>query len=40
MPFVEPPLTIRMRDGSISPEYSAIRLSIGFPPGNVPPVDE
>ena len=33
--WVEPPLTIRMRDGSISPEYSAVRLSIGFPPGNV-----
>lgn len=34
--FVEPPLTIRMRDGSVSDEYSAIRLSFGFPPGNVP----
>jgi tRNA1Val (adenine37-N6)-methyltransferase len=34
--WVEPPLIIRMRDGSISPEYSAVRLSIGFPPGNVP----
>ncbi|HEU4521941.1 MAG TPA: methyltransferase [Thermoanaerobaculia bacterium] len=33
--WIEPPLTIRMRDGSISPEYSAVRLSIGFPPGNV-----
>ena len=31
----EPPLTIRMRDGSVSPEYSAVRLSIGIPPGNV-----
>jgi len=34
--FIEPPLTIRMRDGSVSDEYSAIRLSFGFPPGNVP----
>ena len=35
MPWTEPPLTIRMRDGSVSPEYSAVRLSIGIPPGNV-----
>jgi tRNA1(Val) A37 N6-methylase TrmN6 len=34
--FVEPPLTIRSRDGGVDPEYSAIRLSFGFPPGNVP----
>ncbi|MGZ8867660.1 MAG: tRNA1(Val) (adenine(37)-N6)-methyltransferase [Thermoanaerobaculia bacterium] len=33
--WIEPPLIIRMKDGSISPEYSAVRLSIGFPPGNV-----
>jgi tRNA1Val (adenine37-N6)-methyltransferase len=33
---VENPLTIRMRDGSVSTEYSAIRMSFGFPPGNVP----
>lgn len=33
--WIEPPLVIRMKDGSISPEYSAVRLSIGFPPGNV-----
>jgi tRNA1Val (adenine37-N6)-methyltransferase len=32
----EPPLTIRRKDGSVDPEYSAIRLSFGFPPGNVP----
>jgi tRNA1(Val) A37 N6-methylase TrmN6 len=32
----EPPLTIRRQDGSVDPEYSAIRLSFGFPPGNVP----
>jgi tRNA1Val (adenine37-N6)-methyltransferase len=34
--WVEPPLVIRRRDGSVSDEYSAIRLSFGFPPGNVP----
>lgn len=35
--FVEPPLVIRTRDGSTPPEYAAIRLSFGFPPGNTPP---
>ncbi len=34
--LLEPPLTIRARDGSVPAEYSAIRLSFGFPPGNVP----
>jgi tRNA1Val (adenine37-N6)-methyltransferase len=34
--FEEPPLTIRTRDGGVDPEYSAIRMSFGFPPGNVP----
>lgn len=34
--FVEPPLTIRRRDGGVDAEYSAIRMSFGFPPGNVP----
>jgi tRNA1Val (adenine37-N6)-methyltransferase len=34
--FLEPPLVIRGRDGSVPTEYSAIRLSFGFPPGNVP----
>jgi len=28
----EPPLVIRLRDGSISTEYSAVKLSFGFPP--------
>jgi tRNA1(Val) A37 N6-methylase TrmN6 len=28
----EPPLIIRMRDGKIHPEYSAVKLAIGFPP--------
>ena len=30
--FVEPPLVIRQRDGSVHPEYVAVKLSIGFPP--------
>lgn len=34
--FIEPPLTIRTKDGGVGPEYSAIRMSFGFPPGNVP----
>ncbi|HEX8172685.1 MAG TPA: methyltransferase [Thermoanaerobaculia bacterium] len=34
--FIEPPLTIRTRDGGVDREYSAVRLSFGFPPGNVP----
>lgn len=33
--FVEPPLTIRRRDGGVPDEYSAVRMSFGFPPGNV-----
>jgi tRNA1(Val) A37 N6-methylase TrmN6 len=28
----EPPLIIRRGDGSVHPEYSAVKLSIGFPP--------
>jgi len=28
----EPPLIIRARDGQIHPEYSAVKLAIGFPP--------
>jgi tRNA1Val (adenine37-N6)-methyltransferase len=35
-PYVEPPLTIRTKDGGVAPEYSAVRMSFGFPPGNVP----
>lgn len=34
--FVEPPLVIRRTDGGVPPEYSAVRMSFGFPPGNVP----
>lgn len=33
--LVEPSLTIRTKDGGVDPEYSAIRMSFGFPPGNV-----
>jgi len=33
--WVEPPLTIRRADGGVDAEYSAIRMSFGFPPGNV-----
>jgi tRNA1Val (adenine37-N6)-methyltransferase len=28
----EPPLTIRTRTGEVHPEYSAVKLAIGFPP--------
>jgi tRNA1Val (adenine37-N6)-methyltransferase len=35
-PLTELPLTIRRRDGGVDAEYSAIRMSFGFPPGNVP----
>jgi len=30
--WVEPPLAIRSADGSVHPEYAAVKLSIGFPP--------
>ncbi|MDB6040325.1 MAG: hypothetical protein JWM99_4166, partial [Verrucomicrobiales bacterium] len=30
--WIEPALIIRQRNGSIHPEYSAVKLSIGFPP--------
>ena len=30
--WVEPPLVIRAADGSIHPEYAAVKLAIGFPP--------
>jgi tRNA1(Val) A37 N6-methylase TrmN6 len=30
--WAEPPLIIRRTDGSVHPEYSAIKLAIGFPP--------
>lgn len=31
--WVEPPLTIRTAEGRVHPEYSAVKLAIGFPPG-------
>jgi len=34
--FIEPPLTIRDRNGQVHPEYAAVRMSFGFPPGDVP----
>lgn len=30
--WVEPPLVIRSKDGSVDPEYSAVKLAVGFPP--------
>ena len=30
--WLEPPLIIRAADGSVHPEYAAVKLSIGFPP--------
>jgi hypothetical protein len=30
--WVEPTLTIRCADGTVHPEYSAVKLAIGFPP--------
>jgi tRNA1(Val) A37 N6-methylase TrmN6 len=30
--WVEPPLIIRSADGSVHPEYAAVKLAIGFPP--------
>ena len=33
--WIEPPLIIRTRNGSVHPEYAAIRMSFGFPPGDI-----
>ncbi len=30
--WVEPPLIVRTKEGEIHPEYSAVKLAIGFPP--------
>jgi hypothetical protein len=30
--WIEPPLVIRTADGRVHPEYSAVKLAIGFPP--------
>jgi tRNA1(Val) A37 N6-methylase TrmN6 len=35
--WFEPPLIIRTTNGSVHPEYAAIRMSFGFPPGDVGP---
>lgn len=35
LPFVAPPLVVRRRDGRHSVEYAALRLSMGFPPGDL-----
>jgi tRNA1(Val) A37 N6-methylase TrmN6 len=34
-PWIEPPLIIRTVNGSVHPEYAAIRMSFGFPPGDI-----
>lgn len=34
-PWIEPPLIIRTNTGSVHPEYAAIRISFGFPPGDI-----
>ncbi|HVT02409.1 MAG TPA: methyltransferase [Thermoanaerobaculia bacterium] len=34
-PVVESPLIIRTRKGGVHPEYATVRLSFGFPPGDV-----
>jgi tRNA1Val (adenine37-N6)-methyltransferase len=39
-PFVEPPLIIRDSNGEFHREYTAVRVSFGFPPGNVAEGDE
>jgi hypothetical protein len=33
--WIEPPLIIRSHDGSVHPEYAAIRISFGCPPGDI-----
>lgn len=30
--WIEPPLVIRCADGSLHPEYAAVKLAVGFPP--------
>ncbi len=34
-PWIEPPLTIRTAEGQMHPEYRMVRMSFGFPPGDV-----
>lgn len=35
VPHEEPPLVVRRRDGTTHPEYALVRLSMGFPPGDL-----
>jgi tRNA1Val (adenine37-N6)-methyltransferase len=35
--WIEPPLIIRAANGSVHPEYAAVRMSFGFPPGDAGP---
>lgn len=35
--WIEPLLIIRQQNGSVHPEYAAVRMSFGFPPGDVGP---
>ena len=30
--WIEPPLVIRTADGTVHPEYAAVKLAVGFPP--------
>jgi hypothetical protein len=30
--WTEPPLVIRSADGNLHPEYTAVKLAVGFPP--------
>jgi tRNA1(Val) A37 N6-methylase TrmN6 len=34
--WIETPLIIRTKAGAVHPEYAAIRISFGFPPGDIP----
>lgn len=36
LPIEEPPITTRLASGAFHPEYGAIRMSFGFPPGHEP----
>jgi tRNA1(Val) A37 N6-methylase TrmN6 len=38
-PVLEPPLIIRDRNGAVHPEYATVRLSFGFPPGDMSATD-
>jgi len=38
--WIEPALIIRTTAGSVHPEYAAIRMSFGFPPGDIAPAPD